>query len=321
MKYKYCKLKPTTPLHLGERETWREGSSVFIHSDTLFSGICHCYGMLYGQDELKNFLKKEKEERSLIFSSAFPFWDNNLYFPIPKTQIPEDKEAYKIKFIEQAGFEQLLTGKSLEELTAQGFKVIPRKEIPHTPWEMVNVPRITLNRFSNHPVENGGYFHSGRVYYQDSAGFFFLYQTRDEQTEQKFQAAMRLLADEGIGGDRSCGNGLMEIPEFSEVEVNVPTNVNGELTLSLYFPDEAEIGTLADGHFELLERKGYIYSPFGQSLRRCSLRMFTEGSVFPIVENRVGSMEDVCPEIFKDHPVYRMGMFFGIPCVKEVIVA
>ena len=88
MKFKYCKLIPQSPLHLGERESWQEGSSVFIHSDTLFSGLCHCYGLLYGEGELKNFLDKIRDEKVLQISSAFPFWEDRLYWPIPKNQIP-----------------------------------------------------------------------------------------------------------------------------------------------------------------------------------------------------------------------------------------
>jgi len=322
MEFKYCKLTPCSPLHLGEREFWREGSSVFIHSDTLFSGICHCYGLLYGQDDLKQFVKQVKDEQVLKVSSAFPFWEGDWYFPVPKNQIPESKEAYKIQFIEHSGFEQLMAGKKLEELLNDQIKVIPRKEKPYTPWELVNVPRISLNRLSSHPLEEGGYFHSGRVTYRNSAGFFFLYQTTYEETEHRFQATMRLLADEGIGGDRSCGNGLMEQPEFGTLNLNFPDSANYELTLSLYFPadQDHEIKNLSDGFFDLLERKGYIYSPYGQSLRRCSVRMFVEGSVFPATQNRIGSLEDVTPAAFPEekHHIFRYGLFFGVPCREEV---
>lgn len=320
MEFKFCKLKPTTPLHLGERETWREGSSVFIHSDTLFSGICHCYGLLYGQDELEKFIGRIKDQHILKISSAFPMWDDIFYYPVPKNQIPEEKDAYRIQFIEQQGFEQLLAGKKLEQLLAQKIKVIPRAEKPYTPWRMLNVPRITLSRFNNHPTEDGGFFHSGRVTYHKSASFFFLYQCDNEETEQRFYATMRLLADEGIGGDRSCGNGLMAKPDFGKLNLNLPDTSNLQLTLSLYFPCDNEINSLGSGYYELLERKGYIYSPHGQSLRRRSVRMFTEGSVFPTAVGRMGSLVNVKPDAFKSHGIYRYGLFFSIPCQQEVNV-
>ena len=113
MEFKYCKLTPISPLHLGERQSWREGSSVFIHSDTLFSGLCHCFGLLYGQDDLEDFIKDVREKQALRISSAFPFWKNRFYWPVPKNQIPEEKEVYKVQFIEKGGFERMLAGENL----------------------------------------------------------------------------------------------------------------------------------------------------------------------------------------------------------------
>lgn len=310
-------------MHLGERELWREGSSVFIHSDTLFSGLCHCYTLLYGEEELEKFITAIKNENAVQISSAFPLWDDNFYWPIPKNQIPEDKTAYKVKFIEQNGFEKLLVGERLENLIKAGIKIIPRNEKPHTPWKLDNIPRISLNRFNNHPLEEGGFFHLGRITYHKSAGFFFLYNIQESSFEIRFKAALRLLAAEGIGGYRSCGNGQMKILDqnsFGTINLNLPQNTDGELNLSLYYPARQieEIKTVKAGYYELLERKGYIYSPYGITLRRRSLRMITEGSVFPAITNRTGSLENVKPDIFKNHSIYRYGLFFGLPCKKEV---
>ncbi len=318
MKFQLCKWVPISPLHLGERETWQEGSSVFIHSDTLFSGICHCYSLLYGKSELDNFIAKIVQQNILKLSSAFPFWENILYFPIPKNQIPNDKKAYKIKFIEQAGFEQLIVGQKLEDLISEGRKVIPRNEKISTPWELENVPRITLNRLNNHPQEEGGFFHSGRVTYRSSAGLFFLFQLDDSTEAKRFEATIRLLAENGIGGDRSVGNGLMEFDNFETLELQVPENQDAQVSLSLYYPHANEVVRIEEAYYELIERKGYIYSPTAQSLRRKSVRMFLEGSVFPFIQNRRGKIEDVKPAIFKDHNVVRNGHFFGLPCRKEV---
>lgn len=200
--------------------------------------------------------------------------------------------------------------------------IIPREDSPASPWQLENVPRVTLSRYSNQPVADQGYFHSGRVSYREDAGLFFLYKTEDIDIERKFKAALRLLADEGIGGDRTCGNGLMDIPEFDEIEINCPVNTDGELTLSTYFPDldNEEVDNLTSGYYEFLDRKGYIYSPDGQNIRRKSVRMFSEGSVFPKNDNRTGVLTNVAPtEFFSAHKVYRYGLFFSLPCRMEVI--
>ena len=66
-----------------------------------------------------------------------------------------------------------------------------------------------------------------------------------------------------------------------------------------------------------LNERGYIYSPDGQSLRRKTVSMFTEGSVFPSPPERKGAMVDVTPSAFNAHHVYRSGIYFGVPCVLK----
>lgn len=319
MVFNCCRLIPDAPLHLGEREYWREGSSVFVHSDTLFSGICHCYRLLYNDKEFEEFITSVQKENIFRISSVFPFWEDVYYWPVPKNQIPKDKNVYRVQFIEHKGFEQLLAGVNIEDLIVQNTNVIPRNEEPFTPWILENVPRINLNRFSNMPNEDAGFFHSGRVTYLESAGLFFLYNIQDATIEKRFKAAIRMLADEGIGGDRSCGNGLMKQPDFVKINLNLPEPSDAFVLLSLYYPSKNDdLKAINNNYYELLERKGYIYSPLGKSLRRKSLRMFTEGSVFTAQEKYIGEVKDIKPEIFNGHPIYRYGLFWGLPCKKEV---
>lgn len=314
MKLFACRSKPRAPLHLGEREEWREGSSPFIHSDTLFSAFCHSYLLLYGKEELSSLLQWFKNGNPpFLFSSIFPFWKETYYLPVPKNQIPKTKEAKKILFVEKKGFESLLKGESLEEVR-KTIKTISKKE---KPWVLENVPRISLSRLSNHPMEDGGLFHFGEVSYREDAGLFFLLHYNDAEWQKKVEATLRLLADEGIGGGRSVGKGAMRPPEFREIDLEIPEKADATLTLSLYFPSSQEREGLSEGFYELIERKGYIYSPYGQSLRRRAVRMFSEGSVFPSYPKRRGGLVDVTPKIFKHHPVYRYGFCFGIPCKME----
>ncbi len=316
MKFTVCFLKPKGPLHLGERENWREGSSVFIHSDTLFSAFCHSYLLLYGDEALSKLLSLFADNNPpFLFSSVFPCWRNTLYFPVPKNQLPRTKEVKNIQFIEKDGFELLLKGKSLEEIVTK-VKCIPSNTKPYTPWFVDNVPRVSLNRRSNHPVEDGGFFHFGEVFYYDDASFFFLIKYIDPAYQQQINSALRLLADEGIGGDRSSGKGLFHTPTFQEIDIAVSPD-NGVVSLSLYYPKEEELTNIHDSYYELIERKGYIYSPHCKSLRRKSLRMFIEGSVFPSQPPKCGKLVDVTPEIYKTHPVYRYGLIFPLPCKME----
>lgn len=321
MRFKICKLKFKSSLHLGERENVREGTEVFIHSDTLFSAFCHSYLLLYGDKELEDLLARFIQGSELFrLSSAFPYWEDKLYFPVPKNQVPRNKKVKNIMFVEKTGFEQLLAGEQLEQIFEK-INTIPKQidspeaqeqETPTAPWEDISVPRLELNRFSSHPHR---FFHLGEVYYRHNAGLFFLIDFREAGFEPKFKAALNLMAHEGIGGDRSTGKGLFSKPELSEIDFQLAPQ-EGSITLSLYLPKEKEIDRLDQGYYELIERKGYIYSPYCQNLRRKSVRMFTEGSVFDT--NRSGRLADVTPQKLQKHKVYRYGLFFPLPCKLEV---
>lgn len=322
MRLTICQLKPKTPLHLGEREGWLEGSQTYIHSDTLFSAFCHAYQLLYGQEELTRLLQLFVEGQApFLVSSAFPFWDDQFYFPLPKNQLPKEKEVKKVIFVEQRGFERLLSGDSIEDVFSSARTIPAHNQVEDKqryPWQVETLPRVRLSRFNNHPGE--AFFHFGQVVYLEGAGLFFLIELKDEVFRKKFEGTMNLLADEGIGGDRSVGKGLMEKPVFDEVEIKVPKGANGILCLSLYYPDQKEIHRLSEGYYELLERKGYIYSPHGQSLRRRSVRMFIEGSVFPSDVTKRGRLVDITPDAFGKHRIYRYGLLLDVPCQIEVKV-
>uniref|UniRef100_A0A7C4GIT0 CRISPR system Cms protein Csm4 n=1 Tax=candidate division WOR-3 bacterium TaxID=2052148 RepID=A0A7C4GIT0_UNCW3 len=111
MKHEYaaCILKPRGPFHVGDREGMREWSDVFIHSDTLFSALCHSYLLLHGRDGktgLDAFLTAMQDgEPPLRISSVFPFWKETFYFPIPHNQQPPNKDTRRVRFLPQAAFD------------------------------------------------------------------------------------------------------------------------------------------------------------------------------------------------------------------------
>ena len=57
--------------------------------------------------------------------------------------------------------------------------------------------------------------------------------------------------------------------------------------------------------YDLLARRGWVTSPEGGHLRRQTVRMFAEGSVFPGGGARPGRLVNVTPEAFAGHRVYR----------------
>jgi len=312
---KVCKLHFKSSIHLGEREEILEKSEIYIHSDTLFSAFCHSYFLLYGEKRLNELLKKFKENTPpFLISSAFPYREEKYYFPVPLNQVSKRKELKKIKFIEKDGFERLIKGESLDEIIEdENLETLPKDEDEKNPWWIVQNPRVALSRLNFHPGEN--YFFFSEVFYKKNSGLFFLIDYKDENFEKEFISTLNLLSQEGIGGDRTVGKGLFDKPEFRELELQYPES-NSIITLSLYSPNGDEISDIKDGFYEIIERSGYIFSPFGRNLRRKSVRMLVEGSVF--LSGKKGRIVDVTPEIFKKHPVYRYGFCFPISCELEV---
>lgn len=304
-----CILKPRGPLHLGEREGMREGSTAHIHSDTLFSALCHCLLLLYGKEALERFLAAEQgTSPPLRISSAFPYWKEQYYFPVPRNLVASDKETKRVRFVPKSAFERLLAGETPSDLSLQG---IPRKDA--CPWRFEDVPKVTLSRLNNHPTKEGGFYHVGLVFYEQDAELFFLMDLTSAEWKPKVEAAVRLMCDEGIGGYRSAGKGGFEQPRFERISAATPENPDGWLSLSLYHPKGDELNGLSDGYYDLLTRSGYVFSPECGNLRRKTVRMFAEGSIFP-GGARAGGMADVTPEAFKDHRVYRYGLGLGLPC-------
>jgi CRISPR-associated protein Csm4 len=308
-------------IHLGNREGALEGTDHFIHSDTLYSAFFHGYRLLYGQGKLEKMLRLFLEDAPpFLLSSAFPFWDGIRYLPIPKNQIAKDKQAKRVAFIDNSSWSLLLMGESFTKiLEKQDTNSIPRSGDTSgfveqkQPWIMADVPRVGLNRLSNHPGDR--YFHCGEVHYRDRSGLYFIADIRNQDFQKSFGAVWRLLADEGLGGDRTVGKGHFRYPETEEFSLEVPKDANGSVALSLYYPTTRERSGFRESFYDLAERKGYIFSPDGQNLRRKTVTMFTEGSVFPLAPERKGAMVDVTPSVFNAHHVYRSGIYFGVPCV------
>ncbi|MCM8779203.1 MAG: type III-A CRISPR-associated RAMP protein Csm4 [Candidatus Omnitrophica bacterium] len=312
----FYKLRFKSSLHLGERETFLEGTDIIIHSDTLFSAFCHCYLLLYGEEKLNFLIENFKENKPpFLISSTFPWRDDKIYFPVPLNQIPREKETKKIQFIEKDGFEKLLEGERIEEIRKK-FKTVPdlNTEEEKIPYQIVNTPRVSLSRLTNHPGEE--FFHFGEVFYKENSGLFFLVDFKDQTIITEFNATLRLMADEGIGGDRTVGKGLFEINEIKDINFNLPSDSNGFLTLSLYSPKEDEVSDIKNGYYEIIERRGYIFSPYRKNLRRKSIRMLKEGSVS--LSYKVGRLGDVTPEAFTEHKIYRYGLAFMLPCKLEI---
>lgn len=306
--FSVCILKPKGPLHLGQREGMREGTETIIHSDTLFSAFCHSFLLLYGRQALEDLLSSFQTDPPIRLSSAFYFHQGRYYFPVSLNQLPQDKDQKKIRLVEKKEFENLLAGKPIDEATAS-------YKLPDGAIKTHDVPKVTVARLTGTAAEEGGFYHLGQVWLKDTA-FFFIYNVHPNWDE-KFKGAVRLMCDEGVGGYRAIGKGQFEQPEFRQIDVQSPPNSDAQIMLSLYYPAPDETAGLADGYYQLLPRRGYVFSPENRSYRRKTVLLFAEGSVFPGV-TRKGMLIDVTPEnVPLNHRVYRYGLAFALPCMLK----
>lgn len=316
MNISICKLKPKTSLHLGEKEAILETTEAYLHSDTVFSAFCNIYRLAYGKKKLEELLTLFLDDPPFLVSSAFPYQKDELFFPIPRCLIFREKWAKRIEFVSQIIFEKLCRGEEIEEYLKQSNlyqkgQVLKSKRNGEDKyiWSVQEVPRVTLDSITS----SSQIYHFGEVKYANDSGIYFLIEYRNASLEKEFKTIIRILADEGIGGDRSSGKGLFEEPQFDEITLSVPDSASHFITLSLYLPLRTEISGLEDAYYDLVERKGWIYSLEGRNMRRKSVRMFKEGSIFKEKQNK-GKLEPVTPDEFIDkHKVYRYGYAFKIP--------
>jgi len=318
MKCEIVKLFLKSPLHLGEKEGMMEDSNFIIHSDTLFSAICYGYRTLYGKSVLETLLEQFTNSPPFLLSSAFPFYKKHLLFPIPLNfSSPEgDFKSYKkLQLIPKELWEKVCGGKPFEkdsyEFVQDRQVVLPTNEIEglkekdYPIWEEREIQRVSLDSITS----ASNIFNFREIAFKKDSGLFFLLDWRDTSFVNKIKAAIRLLGEDGIGGDRGSGKGVFN-SEFVELEI-ADSKGDNYLLLSLFFPSNGELKDF-DSIYNYKMRGGFIYSFDNTTRRKKYVRMLTEGSVIKS-KRPVGSLVNITPDGFTEHNIYRYGYAFSIP--------
>jgi CRISPR-associated protein Csm4 len=254
------------------------------------------------------------------------------YF-FPKPNIPDrlsvlgdSKKGKKIAYVDQKLFEGLLNSeKTITDKQVSGafafaetcrdkdFKVFDTAAYQH-----VAIPRDLASDSNPYFVD--------KLYFEKNCGLYFLTTATGTVLEQ-LKACMRLLADNGIGTDRTTGHGQFEFDEQTDVKIsfNLPDNATHQMSLSLYCPQKTEIEELDNSYYDLIKRGGYIASPQNDnhlSIRKKSVYMFVEGSLFPNSGSRKGKIVDLMPNNVAlqesgqseiGHPIWRDGTSIFLP--------
>jgi CRISPR type III-A-associated RAMP protein Csm4 len=331
--YKILKLHFRSPLHLSKGKTDDFGESEeVLHADTLKSALFVCVRQVQGAEAVGD---TDAFFHRFRLSSAFPFVGDELFFPKPQArvqpflndEVSEERQAKKHKklaFLGQSYFEDLITerGRSLRkaDFTTDGRFVSDHPDVQalgDTPVFASEVQqRVTIPaNYQDDPLP----YYVDRLFFSETAGLWFAFDG-DEATYANVLAALRCLGDNGIGTDRSVGNGQFEVTE-STLTLRVPDQPTHQLLLSLWCPDQSELDTdfLQRSAYGLLKRGGYIASPDRPehlTYRKKSVYMFTEGSVFLHRDDRplTGKVVDLKPDAPDvTQSVWRDGLAFSIP--------
>jgi len=323
MNFHCYRLRFPNGLHVAAEGFGEESVSATIPSDTLFSAICVAASWLYGAEGVCWLLR----EGAVKLSSTFPFVGDELFFPRPLSffpKVPEEQYALlkrlkKVRYLSLALFEQVLLGQTLEvqENNLQGPFWFAGAPLGQAIMATHVRPRVALDRVT----QASQIYHFAEVYFDREAGLFFLATFENEEVQQRFETALHLLADEGIGADRTMGKGWFRWKR-EELTIQAPEKENTAyvMLLSLYNPrpeDVSDIDPLRS-HYALVTRRGWVTAPGAMTLRRRAARFFAEGSVLCFRKNLIprGRLvatlsHDEVPAL--PFPVWRNGQAMVVP--------
>ncbi|NSW93322.1 MAG: type III-A CRISPR-associated RAMP protein Csm4 [Bacteroidales bacterium] len=318
----------TTPLHISNPRSDYARSETLIHSDALTASIMQAWASL-GKPEWIS------DNHGFAVSGLFPFLSGNgryFYFlPKPvKDKLPEKipaeliKKFRKTRFYQKEIFEKRLFGKlnvvKNEQFKGdylcdpESFKVDKLRIVSSTV-----TPRIMRPR---NPAENSVPFYMEKLYFYSNTGLFFILITDNETERNRFIQALVFLSENGIGSDRSVGNGRFEF-SLDKIEINCPDESEYFISLSAFIPEsEMDLIDMIGEHtsYDIMRRGGWISEPYN-TLRKRTVHMLVPGSVLRINGKEYlvkGKVTDLKPLNIQTHnAIYRSGKSIFLPIKPE----
>lgn len=321
--------------HIGGDRKGLDHISPVIHSDTLFSALCHAWVDCYGAADLRNTVlqptRDTPHDPPLCLSSAFLYDTTTLRFFLPKPLLPPPGHAnasvevrriavrYASQFRRMTSVE--LTPDLLRWLTGEEWDTASAYENfylhllqAQRDWAALWVPHWPHANAVSRDWGHTNTFARGVARLSDKAGYYFLlaYSAQAMATglPDRLHDVLGTLAELGIGGERSLGLGRWryEPEEHGTLPVDwvrllqLPPQRGVSYLLSLYAPTTTELHHLttvrAQGSaYQLVPRKGWFDSPTGIQMKRQSCRMLGEGSLvsLPAGTTPRGALLDVSP--------------------------
>jgi CRISPR-associated protein Csm4 len=311
----------TGPMHLSNARSDYARSEKMIRSDTLAAAIMQTWAVLNREEWITI-------SPGFVTSSLFPFTlvgnEFKYFFPKPvkdqaRNKLPAEllKKFRKVKFYEKCFFEKRL--EDYLEVNQEDIREDLLTRIPDSDnysfYKSTVIPRIMKPRNN---VDDTSIFHMERREFKPGAGLFCLVKYLSPEDKKKFLTGLSLLAENGLGSDRTVGYGRFTFKEDS-ISFSLPQSSGYMINLSLYLPESEIDLTNSIGpwsRYDLVRRGGWISEPFN-SLRKRNVHMFGEGSVLMMQGNELtvkGRVADVKPkDLPTHHAIYRSGKSIFLP--------
>ena len=326
------------PVHFGELGIGMEEISERIHSDTLFSAWMSAYARIYA-DQIDGLFDRFLKTASPPFqvSSTFVYGGekdpDTYYLPTllerphnyPREDLHFTKSFRKLKYLPRSIWQRWYQGTGFtkqdeDELQSETGELATAGTFAYSKiFKNQTLPKVAVDR-----IHHGtNFYQTSFTYFKDGGLYFLFYMPKqDDELLAELQSALYFLGDEGIGGERSSGAGRFT-PTWSDLDttwhsiVDAPLQEPHHALISLFWdtPDICYQHIKPEtARYQLQERGGWISARSGRQLRRKSVRMFAEGSVFP--SQPQGKLATVTPEELehkKHHPIYRSGVSLSLP--------
>jgi CRISPR-associated protein Csm4 len=323
------RLRPAAPMHLGAgRADDLADLEELPRSDTILAGVVSASCLLGASAQEAEDLAAHPP---FALSSALPTVEvggrHVCLLPVPtglfdrlRSHDRGDKRLRRARYVPPAILEELLAGRIPDDVVAVGGVLIDRSSATRFPkglWRTASRTRLAVNRLDDGPIE-GLLYEFGEVVFSPGVTLTILVSFQQPEKRSAFEAALRLLADEGLGADRTAGYGRLGL-EAAE-PFNVAPGTGMRLNLSLLHPTKAEVekGLLDEpAVYDLVIRGGWVTAPGGRTLRRRAVRMLSEGAVVrDLGTDAYGDSPRVLepmPELGLSHSVYRPGVAVTVP--------
>lgn len=319
------RLAMKAPLHIGERGVGLEETLPYIPSDTLFSALVVTWQeMSDHRDVVPTIRHAFKDGPPLLLTSAFPYVGKTILLPRPMVPLrsPNEeavraKDLKKIRWVSASIFAQLVSGQAdtalaalvdkqgyllqhkqvwvtQEEIAAIADFIVPDEEGEILLWAPHRVPKVTVDRIRN----AGTLFHVGRLHFAPGCGLWCMAEG-EQQWLDRMADALYLLADSGIGGQRSRGNGQFVLEPSAVPSIDQETQSNYRVLLSRFAPTVTEMALLkvAQASYQLVTVGGFHGDPYAEPLVRQQIRLLSEGSIIgkPATERAPGQLVNLNP--------------------------